>query len=111
MSAPVELTPASVEAVAQRVAELLATHEPARLVDAAEVARRFSLSREYVYEHATELGAVRLGDGPKARLRFDLERVADALTPRPFAPSKAPTRRRPSPTASTTQLLPVGRKR
>ena len=29
----------------------------------------------FVYEHAVELGAMRLGSGPRARLRFDLEDV------------------------------------
>ena len=41
------------------------------LIDAAEVARRLGVSREYVYDHAAELGAERLGTGPRARLRFD----------------------------------------
>jgi hypothetical protein len=52
------------------------------LVDAAEVARRFDVDRAWVYSHAAELGAVRLGDGPRPRLRFDLERVVRALTAR-----------------------------
>lgn len=43
------------------------------LVDAATLADRLGVARSYVYEHADELGAVRLGDGPKARLRFDAE--------------------------------------
>ncbi|MDP9416493.1 MAG: hypothetical protein M3P48_01320 [Actinomycetota bacterium] len=98
---------------------------PPRLVDAAEVARRFGLRREWVYEHADRLGAVRLGDGPRPRLRFKVERVEQALaarasrepnrsSPSPDAP--APTdlaaRRRRRPRPSSAHLLPIrGRER
>ena len=75
----VHLAPESLEAIAQRVAELL-RGEPTELIDAAEVARRFTLSRDYVYEHAAELGAVRIGSGPKARLRFDPAIVRERMT-------------------------------
>lgn len=37
------------------------------------------MSRTWVYEHADELGAIRLGRGPKARLRFDVETVSQIL--------------------------------
>ena len=47
-----------------------------RLLTAAEVAERLHVSRAYVYEHASELGALRLGDGPKAHLRFDEDALA-----------------------------------
>lgn len=50
-------------------------HDAARarlaLVDAAALAAELGTSRDWVYEHADELGALRLGNGPKARLRFD----------------------------------------
>jgi hypothetical protein len=76
----VHLDSASVEAVARRVVELIRGEEGSKeLVDAAEVARRFSLSRDYVYRHADDFGAVRLGDGPRARLRFSPAKVAEAL--------------------------------
>jgi len=70
----------SVEAVAQRVAELLRETPPPRLMGVAEVAQRFGLSKTYVYEHADSLGAIRIGDGPRPRLRFDLDVVAQRLT-------------------------------
>ncbi len=38
------------------------------LVDAAEIARLHGKTRSWVYEHAGELGAVRLGSGPRPRL-------------------------------------------
>lgn len=78
---------ALVEAVARRVVELLrdeglaAPPEP-RLLDAAEVAARFGVSAEWVRDHADDLGAVRLGDGPRPRLRFDPETVREALSAR-----------------------------
>jgi hypothetical protein len=79
----IELDPASVEAVAVRVVELLEETAPAdaRLLPASEVARRFGLSRAYVYRHADELGAIKVGTGQRPRLRFEAERVAQALTP------------------------------
>jgi hypothetical protein len=53
-----------------------------RLLTAAEVARRFGVSPEWVRENADRLGALRLGNGPRPRLRFDPERVAEALSAR-----------------------------
>jgi hypothetical protein len=78
--AQVNLDPDSIEAVAQRVAELLrdgGLH--GELIDAAEVARRFGVTRDYVYAHAGRLGAISLSNRPKARLRFDPRRVAEAM--------------------------------
>jgi len=43
----------------------------APLVDPATLAAELGVSRDFVYAHAGELGALRLGNGPKARLRFD----------------------------------------
>ena len=48
------------------------------LLTAAQVARELQVSRSWVYQHAEELGARRLGDGPRGRLRFDLETVRAA---------------------------------
>jgi hypothetical protein len=81
MIATVRLDEASVNAVAKRVAELLRGKSTGDdFIDAAEVGRRFSLSRDYVYEHADELGAIRLGNGSRARLRFDPATVRERLT-------------------------------
>lgn len=77
MSTPVQLAPESIEAIAQRVAELVRDPEAVQFIDAIEVARRFGVSREWVYAHAEELGAVRLGDGPRPRWRFDVQKVAE----------------------------------
>jgi len=55
-----------------------------RLVDAAELADVLGTSTAYVYAHAAELGAYRLGmvgEGKKPRLRFDVERALAAISP------------------------------
>lgn len=81
---------AVVETVAQRTVELLLPHllaavagsetsADAGLVDATALAERLGVTRAFVYEHADELGAIRLGDGPRARLRFDVEAAERAL--------------------------------
>lgn len=114
------LTAESVEAIAQRVAELV--HErtsvadpqqppgAAPLVDTAEAARRLGVSADYLRDHADELGAIRLGDGPRPRLRWDVERTLEAMAPRPFSREPQPTRKRSRrPSTTTAQLLPIGR--
>jgi hypothetical protein len=58
------------ELVAERVAELTPGALPARLLTAREVAERLGVEREWVYEHAAQLRARRLGGGSKPRLRF-----------------------------------------
>jgi hypothetical protein len=70
------LDPDDIESIASRVAELLREQQPSasRLADAAEVARELGVDRDWVYEHAEELGAARLG-GARGRLRFDLVRI------------------------------------
>lgn len=106
MNAPVQLAPESIEAIAQRVAELVRAPEAVQFIDAAEVSRRFHVSRDYVYEHADELGAVRLGEGSRPRLRFDVQKVTERFG---LPPSSEPQRenrsavRRPS----TATLLPI----
>jgi hypothetical protein len=100
-----ELSDADIEAVATRVADLLRTGQAsAELVDATEIARRFGVSRDFVYDHADDLGAVRLGNGPKARLRFDPAKVGRALRKPPAKPAPQPRRRR---TRRSSSLLPV----
>jgi hypothetical protein len=73
----------SVEALARRLAELLGPREPTRarvqLITAEEVARWWGISRRWVYDHADELGARRLGGGRRPRLRFDPDDVAERL--------------------------------
>ncbi len=92
------------EALAARTLELLepileelaAGRTADALVDAATVGRELGVSRQFVYDHAEELGGLRLGSGRRPRLRFELAtarrawhriaddraRVQEPLTPR-----------------------------
>ncbi|HVW47931.1 MAG TPA: hypothetical protein VHA76_12805 [Solirubrobacterales bacterium] len=71
----IKLDPEAVEAIARRVVVLLEKNGMRRreLIGAAELADRLGVDRSWVYSHAIELGAMKLGDGPRARLRFDPE--------------------------------------
>jgi hypothetical protein len=73
-----------VRELAQRVAGLLRGEFglPPRQLTLSEVAAQFGVSRTWVYQHADELGAVRLGTGPRARLQLDAYRVATAIASR-----------------------------
>lgn len=77
-----QLDPDDIEQIAQRVAELVGprgrSEGGARFVDAAHVARLLDVERDWVYEHAAQLGGIRLG-GPRGRLRFDRETLPDRL--------------------------------
>jgi hypothetical protein len=123
-----ELPPDAVEQVARRVVELLrhdsraVSDEPTTtpdLVDAGVLARHLGLTRTWVYENAAQLGAIPVGDGPRPRLRFDLETAIQAFRARrrpnepiPAAdrPRPTPTRRRPS-TSPSVPLLPIHERR
>src|SRR3954471_197185 len=67
--------------IAQRVLELLGDRngDEVQLLTVAQVARRFQVHPSWVYANARRLGALRLGTGPKAPLRFDPGRVAQAV--------------------------------
>jgi hypothetical protein len=89
------LEPEDIEAIAERVVERLTQESRPRvgigLATAAEVAELYGVSVSWVYANKSRLGAVLLGDGPKARLRFNLERVARAVG----ATDSAPNAKRP----------------
>ena len=72
-----EITAQLVDPVARRVVEVL--HEQGLVqprpkaiawLDAAELAQQLGVTRTWVYQHADELGARRIGTGPRPRLRF-----------------------------------------
>ena len=113
LQAGTQLPPTMVEAIARRVAELLRTDLglAPRLLTPGEVADRFAVSRTWVYEHASELGAIRLGDGPKARLRFDANAVSEVLGPVARRPAGARASEQPgnSKPSGSTPLLPIYR--
>lgn len=102
------IAPTLVEAIAQRVAELLRAELDlaSRLLTPSDVAERFAVSRTWVYEHATEPGAIRLGDGPKARLRFDPDRVRRVLSREPEQDTARATN--PGRNRMRKGLLPIG---
>ena len=92
-----------IEAIAVQVVTLLergssgaAVGESAGgLVDAAAVARELRVERDWVYTHASALGAIRLG-GPRGRLRFDLRIVKERLgaaEPTSWRPPRRASRR------------------
>lgn len=114
-----------IEAIAERAAHhlvgLLDFLEPPSptlreaLIDASEVARLTGRTRQWVYDHQGELGAIRLGSGPKPRLGFDpqrvlarMERVDDPapLSQLALAKPNRP-RRRAGRTATGAELLRV----
>ena len=92
------MTEATVEEIAQRVAEVLAdqVREPFRLLDTPAVAGMLGVSEEWVRDHAVELGAIRVSDGPRGVLRFDAARVRAALDSRRLDQPHV-KRRRPGP--------------
>jgi predicted DNA-binding transcriptional regulator AlpA len=79
--------------------------EPEALLDANEVADRLRMSREWVYEHAEELGVSRMGDGPRPRLRFP-PHVVEARRVKP-SPSDEAAARRAQRKANASGLIPI----
>lgn len=111
---------AHVEALAKRVVELLRADDPEsaarRLVDAATLAAELGVERSWVYEHANELHPIRLGTGPKARLRFDVRIVrgtlARSIWEQPRSDSVSASPRLPTPRRDrkrTNRPITVGR--
>src|SRR4051812_18039740 len=85
---------------------------PSPFIDASQVARRYGVDRGWVYEHAEELGAIRLGGGPRPRLRFDPRVVDEAMRDerRAGATRRRTTRARKRNKVRVTppELLPIG---
>jgi hypothetical protein len=115
-SARIKLDPQTIEAIARRVVELLehrGLSAGAELVDAAALARRLGMERSWVYTHAIELGAVKLGSGRKPRLRFDPQVAAQVLRRVGEGPAADPPARsgerasRPRSPEGQVQLLPI----
>lgn len=80
---------------------------PSRMLSAAQVAQLLGRRRQWVYDHAGELGAFRYGDGPKARIGFDLVAVErwkrDRQVRQPRARTAARGRRR---SGASARLIP-----
>ncbi len=82
------------------------TPEP-ELVDAAWIAKRYSVARDWVYANKARLGGIPLGSGERPRWRFDPEHVARVM--KADAPKSEAVRVQPRPRrrAPTGDLLPV----
>lgn len=91
--------------VAQRLGRTTSARGP--LVDAGELARLLGVSRSVVYDHARELGAIRIGAGERGRLRFDPEvamrAVSTTLSPEPAVAVQARRGRPRAPNRGTTR--------
>ena len=105
-----------VDALADRIAAKWSggAHDGSpEVVGAAALAKRIGASAQWVRDHAEELGGWRLGNGPKAPYRFDVDRAERSLRGsgperRPLPPPErdmANARRRHMP--GTSGLLPV----
>ncbi len=89
----VDLTPQAIEQVAQRVTQLLQHNKQpgeGELITASELARRLRVQRPWVYKNRHLLGGQRIGDGPKAPWRFDLDTATQALGRAHETPGSAP---------------------
>lgn len=79
----VDLTPQAVEQVASRVAQLLGHQQSQRrepqLISAGELAFYLGVTRPWIYKHRHLLGGRRIGEGPKARWRFDRHTALQAM--------------------------------
>lgn len=108
----VRLDADSIDAIARRVAAILRSEAlPTReqLITATDVAAQFGVSRTWVYDNAQRLGAIRLGTGSKARLRFDPRRVSDLIEVEPSSRERSEGRSPPAATRwlEKADLIPI----
>jgi hypothetical protein len=108
-----------VRAVAEAIAEVLLERGvviyatpgsvAARVLSVAEVARLLGRRPAWVYAHAAELGAIRFGDGPLARIGFDLGTIEqwkrDRQMRKPSMGRRAPRRGRAPRARGDTNLI------
>jgi len=126
----VQLADETIDQLAARVANVLAElgtcpaadrddrSGPTGLLSAVDVSRWWGVERGWVYQHADQLGAIRLGAGRRPRLRFDPDRVRRAMGDpldsddgdepnRPRRSSKPQRGGSRSTTADSLELLPI----
>ena len=71
--------------------------DPGQLWTARRVATHYAVGVHFIYAHADELGAIRLGGGPRPRLRFDPAVVRERwASVNALPPIARPRRRRPT---------------
>lgn len=101
-----------IDRIAERVVRLLAEERrepaamPVRFVDATTVAQLLSVERDWVYAHAEQLGAVRLG-GERGRLRFDLAVLEQRLERVGTTPARSASRASGRGRRRTTRRAPL----
>jgi len=102
--------PDPIQALADRIADRLAARlderldelsrsdtddRPDALWSAQRVASHYGVRVDFVYQHADEVGCIRLGGGPCPRLRFDPELVEERWSRvGGVLPAESPKRRR-----------------
>ncbi|HEV3047076.1 MAG TPA: hypothetical protein VGY13_06900 [Solirubrobacteraceae bacterium] len=113
----VELTPDTIDQIAERVAQLLRHDQPRApaahatpLMTVKQLAHHLNLNPAWVYEHADQLGAIRTSNSPKARIRFDPNTATQALEQHQRHTPATPTRtrrapQRPAPYTADAPLL------
>jgi hypothetical protein len=97
------LDAATIRAIAREVVRLSGLE--GGLLTASDVAAAYNVARGWVYAHADELGAIRLGDGPRPRLRFDPAVVTQRLQQRRGRVTASPPS---TPVGAGASLLPIG---
>ncbi len=103
----------SITAIASCVVALLRVapdaHSKREWIDAQELARLLGVRRNTVYAKAEELGAIRIGSGPRARLRFPASAAASLRRDEPARRThrKSDERRRRVRRSSGHELLPL----
>jgi hypothetical protein len=116
VTSAIRLEDDQLEALAELVASRLTGSLAAVFVDAGAVARHLGVERSYVYDHAVEFGGVKLGEGPRARLRFrleDVDRAVSCFTGRGSDEAESgvvkpkATRRRRRSLGTSVELLPI----
>jgi hypothetical protein len=101
---------ATVDALAQRGLLADTPRGPGRVLSVDDVVLMLGRDREWVYAHKADLGAMRLGDGPRARLGFDEHRIRDWLRDREIKPPRV--RPAPEPAAARRdRMTPLERRR
>jgi hypothetical protein len=79
------------------------------MLTVADVAAYLALGEGWVREHAAELGGVKVGDDPRAPLRFARGGIEKWIESRRLRPGLKPVRRRVP--AERVKLLPLPRER
>lgn len=87
------LEPADIEALAEAIADRFDAPRRRKLLRVEDVATLLDVSHDFVYDHAAELGAVRLGRG-RGAVRFDPTEIDAYITRRRVRPKAPPKRRR-----------------